>query len=101
MSLNHPDLAPAATGTVVSWAAGFVGLCVAAEPLLQVIALLTSIIVGVLTAVWTYKKIRAESAKDAAALAASAVKASAVVAARAVDARAVVVAKALDDSHDG
>jgi hypothetical protein len=44
-------------GTSTTFATHLVALAIAATPLLQALALMSTIIVGLLTAIWTIKKI--------------------------------------------
>lgn len=85
MTPGHPEIAPGIYGTGVSWGAGIVAFSSAAMPVLQAFALLISIVAGLLTAVWTYKKIRAENLRANALVAAEALKATAVVTATALE----------------
>lgn len=57
----HPELVPAYVGTGTTVSGAIVGFCVAVTPVLQVLTLLMTFIVGALTAVWTWKKIRAHN----------------------------------------
>jgi hypothetical protein len=85
--MQHPEIAPGLYGTGITVVGALVAFCTAAIPVLQFFALLATIVAGVLTSIWTYKKIRAHN-----------VEANARVAAAAVKATAVVIAKALEES---
>ncbi len=78
------------SGLGATWGSGIVAFSIAVTPVLHAIAVLVTIIVGILTGWWTWKKTRMMD-----------IKATAVVAASAVEARAVVVATALEESKDG
>lgn len=83
--MNHPEIQPSLYGTAVTVGGTILSFAAAAIPVLQAFVLLISGVAGVLTAIWTYKKIRAENVAAAARVAAAAVKATAVVTAAALE----------------
>jgi hypothetical protein len=85
MIANHPEIAPGIWGTVITFLSAIVAFCTAAIPVLQVLALVITCVAGVLTSVWTYKKLHAHNLEESAKLAAAAVKATAVVTAKALE----------------
>ena len=87
MSNHTAEALPIATGVTTTWGTSIIAFSIAVTPLLHVLALMISIVVGLLTAWWTYRKICAMDAK-----------ADAIVAAAAVEAQAELVAKALEVS---
>lgn len=85
MIAHHPEIAPGLYGTGITVFGAIVAFCAAAIPVLQFFALIITIVAGVLTIVWTYKKIRAENLAASAKVAAAALKATAVVTATALE----------------
>lgn len=83
--MNHPEIAPGLYGTGITVGGTILSFAAAAIPVLQAVVLLISGVAGILTAVWTYKKIRAENVKASAVVAAAAVKATAKVTATALE----------------
>lgn len=83
--VNHPDVAPGLYGTGITILGAIAAFCAAAIPVLQFCVLVTTFIAGVLTSVWTYKKIRSHNLEAAARVAAAEIKAKAVVVAKALD----------------
>lgn len=83
--INHPDIAPGLYGTTLAILGGITAFCTAATPVLHFLVLIATFVTCVLTAVWTYKKIRAHNLEAAAKVAAAAVKATAVVTAKALE----------------
>jgi hypothetical protein len=53
-----PETVKVVSGTTVTASSWIVAVSIQMEPVLQVVALIISIVVGVLTAIWTYKKIK-------------------------------------------
>lgn len=53
----HVEVMTVAVGTATTWGASAVAFTVAVTPMLQAAALVISIIVGLLTGIWTWQKI--------------------------------------------
>jgi hypothetical protein len=53
----HPEVAPGLYGTGITWGTAVLSFCASAIPVLQALLLIVSIVAGVLTSVWTWKKI--------------------------------------------